>query len=549
MLRKTIFTLFLGVLPILLWANERVSQTEIQDQIRLRLESSETGEPVKIREKNLSSSDQTQSFYVNRTFLPSLSEDGIVTEIGYELRFEIKQAQFDGLNPDDYNLALLESFFASFESNKKNNSENTASDLADFDLLMSDAFFHLASHLELGKVDPTKFDSKWEITRKSPKVNYIELLEMGLQSGSIRKSLEILYPSFNIYRKGREVIRALDERRKSDSTDWKPVKIDKTLKVGDSNNSVTSLRKRLIFWGYLSQDSVPDPKLYDSAMMVAVQAFQKRNGMEPDGALGKMTVNALNQSPRNLMDKAAVNMERLRWLPDSLRDSEMILVNIANFHLDYLSKGDTLFSGKVIVGKQYHASPIFSAPMKYIVFSPYWNIPTSIAKNEIIPSIRRNPNYLKQKNMEVVTHSGKLVDPSTVNWSSKSFPYMIRQKPGGDNSLGLVKFMFPNKHSVYLHDTPSKSLFEREDRALSHGCIRLQNPEKLAKLLLSDDPSWTNEKIQEAMHQPKEQIVNLNRQIPVVLLYLTFWADSKGQAHFRPDIYGRDGEILAALRK
>ncbi len=549
MIRKTIFTLFLGIFSFLLWANDFISQTEIQNQIRLRVEKSEPGQPITIREKDLSASDETQSFYVNRIFHQAWSADGIITEIAYELRFEIKQAQFDGLNPADYNLSLLESFFALFESNKKNNTENSVSDLADFDLLMSDAYFLLASHLELGKVDPTKLDSKWEITRKMPRVNHIELLETGLQSGSIRKSLESLYPSFNIYRKGREVIRALDERRKSDSTDWKPVKIDKTLKVGESGNSVTALRQRLIFWGYLTRNPVPDTKAYDSAMMVAVQAFQKRNGMEPDGALGKMTVNALNQSPRNLMDIAAVNMERLRWLPDSLRDSEMILVNIANFHLEYLSKGDTLFSEKVIVGKQYHASPIFSAPMKYIVFSPYWNVPNSIARNELIPSIRKNPNYLKQKNMEVVTHSGKPVDPSTVNWSSKSFPYLIRQKPGGDNSLGLVKFMFPNKHSVYLHDTPSKSLFEREDRALSHGCIRLRNPEKLAKLLLGEDPFWTDEKIQEAMHQPKEQIVNLNREIPVVLIYLTFWADSKGQGHFRPDIYGRDGEVLAALRK
>ncbi len=549
MIRKTIFTLFLGIFPFILWANDFISQTEIQDQIRLRVEKSEPGQPITIREKDLSASDETQSFYVNRIFLQAWSADGIITEIAYELRFEIKQAQFDGLNPAEYNLSLLESFFALFESNKKTNTENSVSDLADFDLLMSDAYFLLASHLELGKVDPTKFDSKWEITRKMPRVNHIELLETGLQSGSIRKSLESLYPSFNIYRKGREVIRALDERRKSDSTDWKPVKIDKTLKVGESGNSVTALRQRLIFWGYLSRNPVPDTKAYDSAMMVAVQAFQKRNGMEPDGALGKMTVNALNQSPRNLMDIAAVNMERLRWLPDSLRDSEMILVNIANFHLEYLSKGDTLFSEKVIVGKQYHASPIFSAPMKYIVFSPYWNVPNSIARNELIPSIRKNPNYLKQKNMEVITHSGKPVDPSTVNWSSKSFPYLIRQKPGGDNSLGLVKFMFPNKHSVYLHDTPSKSLFEREDRALSHGCIRLRNPEKLAKLLLGEDPFWTDEKIQLAMNQPKEQIVNLNREIPVVLLYLTFWADSKGQGHFRPDIYGRDGEVLAALRK
>lgn len=549
MLRKAIFTLFTGIFPILLWANELVSQTDIQDQIRLRLENTQPGERLNIRNKNLFSSADIQSFYANRSFHEAWSGDGIVSEIAYELRFEIKQAQFDGLNPSDYNLALLESFFASFESNKKNNTENNTSDLADFDLLMSDAFFHLAAHLELGKVDPAKLDSNWDITRKSHKVDYIDLLEAGLESGSIRKSLESLYPSFIMYRKGREVIRALDELRKSDSLDWKAVKIDKTLKVGESSNTVEALRSRLIFWGYLFQNFVSDPKMYDSTMMIAVQAFQKRNGMEPDGALGKMTVNALNQSPRNLMDKAAVNMERLRWLPDSLHDSEMIVVNIANFQLDYLSKGDTLFSGKVIVGKQYHASPIFSAPMKYIVFSPYWNVPNSIARNELIPSIRRNPNYLKQKNMEVVTHSGKLVDPSTVNWYSKSFPYMIRQKPGGENALGLVKFMFPNKYSVYLHDTPSKSLFEREDRALSHGCIRLQNPEKFAKLLLSDMPGWTDEKIQEAMHQPKEQIVNLNREIPVVLIYLTFWADSRGQGHFRPDLYGRDGEVLAALRK
>lgn len=539
----------MGFLPMLLFANDLISQSAIQDQIRLRLETIQPGEGLSVRNQSLNTSDEIYSFYTNREFREAWSSDGILTEIAYELRFEIKQAEFDGLNPSDYNLSMIESFFKSFEENKKNNSENNVVDLADLDLLLSDAYFYLSAHLEIGKVDPTKIESNWEITRKRPKANHLELLGNALESGSLRKSLESLYPSFNMYRKGREVIRALDELRKSDSTDWKAVKIDKTLKLGDTNNSISVLRQRLIFWGYLSQDSVPDPKLYDSAMMIAVQAFQKRNGMEPDGALGKMTVNALNQSPGNLMDKAAVNMERLRWLPDTLRDSELIVVNIANYQLDYLSKGDTLISAKVIVGKQYHASPIFSAPMKYIVFSPYWNIPTSIARNEIIPSIRRNPNYLSQKNMEVVTHSGKLVDPSTVNWSSKSFPYMIRQKPGGDNSLGLVKFMFPNKHSVYLHDTPSKSLFEREDRALSHGCIRLQHPEKLAKLLLSDIPGWTDEKIQNAMHQPKEQIVNLNREIPVVLIYLTFWADSKGQGHFRPDIYGRDGEILAALRK
>jgi murein L,D-transpeptidase YcbB/YkuD len=186
--------------------------------------------------------------------------------------------------------------------------------------------------------------------------------------------------------------------------------------------------------------------------------------------------------------------------------------------------------------------------MSYIVFSPYWNIPYSITKNEIIPAVRRNSNYLSQKNMEVVTHGGKWVDPSSINWSSKSFPYLIRQKPGGSNSLGLVKFMFPNKYSVYIHDTPTRNLFEKGDRALSHGCIRLENPAKLAELLLKNDPFWTPERIDQAMHQSSEKIVNLDRKIPVILLYLTFWADSNGKGYFRPDVYGRDAEMIEALR-
>jgi murein L,D-transpeptidase YcbB/YkuD len=281
---------------------------------------------------------------------------------------------------------------------------------------------------------------------------------------------------------------------------------------------------------------------------LAVKKFQSANGMEPDGAIGKNTAIALSASPESLRDIASINLERLRWLPDTVRDSEFILVNIANYQLDYINKLDTVFSSRVIVGKRYHESPIFSAQMSYIVFSPYWNIPPSIARNEIIPAVRRNPNYLNQKNMEVVTGSGKVVDPSTINWSSKSFPYMIRQKPGGSNSLGLVKFMFPNSHSVYIHDTPARSLFEKEDRALSHGCIRLQNPAKFAQILLKDNPAWTTQRIDEAMHQSKEQIVNLPKKIPVVLVYLTFWADSKGNAHFRQDIYGRDEYLLELLK-
>jgi murein L,D-transpeptidase YcbB/YkuD len=416
-------------------------------------------------------------------------------------------------------------------------------------LLLTDAFFSLSKDLELGKVDPAKLKGVWEIQRKGAQMDYLSLLQEAVAEQDIRRSLEKLYPKFAIYKKGREVLRVMYERTKTDTLDWKTIKLDKSIKVGDMHTAIPVLRERLNYWGFGVGSPIGDLKQYDSAMFLGVKAFQLRNGMEPDGVIGKNTALNLSTSPAALMDKAAVNLERLRWLPDTVRNLEMILVNIANYQLDYVNRLDTLFSARVIVGKQYHASPVFTAPMSYIVFSPYWNIPPSIARNEVIPAVRKNPAYLAQKNMEVVNSSGKHVDPETVNWSAKSFPYMIRQRPGANNSLGLVKFMFPNAHNVYLHDTPSRSLFDREDRAMSHGCIRVQNPAKLAEILLRSDPSWTPERIDRAMHQSSEVIVNLPRKIPVVLVYLTFWADSKGDAHFRQDIYNRDDEVMSLLKK
>lgn len=519
------------------------------EQIRTVLERENPEGRLMVRETVLSNAESIHRFYDSRDFGEAWSENGILLEKAYELRFEIKQSKYDGLNPATYHLALIEGFFQSFESNKQSGIANDVLAVADLDLLLTDAFFKLAAHLELGKVDPSKLKSNWDISRKPQREDYVILLSQALQANQIRKALEKLYPDFSIYRKGREVVRRMDELQKRDTLNWKAIKVDQSLKLGQFDNAVPLIRQRLAFWGYLDPSFVSENKIYDSTVVLAIKDFQKSNGMEPDGSLGKNTAVALNASPSALMDVAALNLERLRWLPDTVREAEFILVNIANYQLDYINRLDTLLSAKVIVGKRYHESPIFSAPMSYIVFSPYWNIPTSITRSEIIPSVRKNPNYLQQKNMEVITTSGKVVDPASINWQSKSFPYLIRQKPGGNNSLGLVKFMFPNSHSVYIHDTPARSLFEKEDRALSHGCIRIQNPAKFAQILLKDDPKWTTARIEEAMHQTKEQIVSLPRKIPVVLVYLTFWADSNGQAHFRPDIYGRDADLLVLLKK
>jgi murein L,D-transpeptidase YcbB/YkuD len=305
--QKILFTLFLGLSPIILRANGPIIQSTIQDQIRLKLENIQPGASLNIRDQKLSSSDEIYSFYSNRAFEEAWSSEGVLTELAYELRFEIRQSKFDGLNPHDYHLGIIDAFFETFESNKKNKVPNDQAELVDLELFLSNAFFQLSAHLDRGKVDPSLLKSTWGISPKPLKVNYSELLSSAIEQGDIRRNLEKLYPKFTIYKRGREVIRALEEKSKSDSLTWKPVKIEKTIKVGESNNSIPIIRQRLQFWGYMGQYELEDPKVYDSSLFKGVQEFQMKNGMEPDGALGKNSIAGINNSPSVLMDRASAS--------------------------------------------------------------------------------------------------------------------------------------------------------------------------------------------------------------------------------------------------
>ncbi len=547
MKKVIIIVLVLGVILGILWVTLINKKSDLTDELQTRLDSETSEVQLKIGDRLLGASEELRLFYKERGFAEAWSKNGKLTKLGEELKFEIAESKYDGLNPEDYHASDIEVLFQAISDKKGKLKAKPFAELADLDLILTDAFFELARDLEIGKIDPSSLKAEWELGVNTPSINYNELLNESIRKGSIKDGLESLYPEFKIYKKGREVIRDLDEKSKVDTLVWKTVNLEKSLKLGNSHASIPGLRDRLIFWGFLKPYEIKDPLVFDPEMEEGLKRYQKNNGMEPDGTIGNLTAESLNYSPSHLIDIASVNLERLRWLPDTLRDAELILVNVANYQLDYLNKLDTILTAKVIVGKEFNASPIFTAPMAYIAFSPYWNIPESITKDEIIPAVLKNSKYLEQKNMEVVTSSGEVVNPKSIKWSADPFPYLIRQKPGGSNSLGLVKFMFPNEHSIYIHDTPARGLFKLENRALSHGCIRIQNPEKFAALLLEDDPSWTLEKINEAMNQEKEQIVDLKKNIPVVIFYMTFWADSNGAPHFRSDIYNRDQEVLKAM--
>lgn len=537
----------------LCYANE--VPTELPELIRSLVEKDHPEQARLVRGQRLFSSVVLNRFYTLREFNAAWSSGGKLLEIAYEMRYEIHQAKFDGLQPEDYHLEAINELFSRLENDQKLGNQPDSILLAGADVLLSDAFMMLASHLSMGKVDPEALKTVWNIQRNMPELEFDVRLQEALQDGGLRKTIESFYPSFSIYKKMRDGLRHMFDYEakflQSKSGKWKSIKADKSIKVGESHSSLPEIRKRLHFWGFLD-DFESEEKVYDELTETGIKQLQVRHGMEPDGVIGQGTLHALNQSPSDLIAQASVNLERLRWLPDDIKDRELILVNTANFQLDYIQSRDTLLTSRVIVGKTYHSTPQFSAEMSYIVFSPTWTVPVSITRGEIIPAAKKDLEYFRKKNMKLLTSTGREVDPSSIDWSKvnpREFPYTVRQEPGEQNSLGLVKFMFPNKYSVYIHDTPSRSLFVREDRALSHGCIRIQKPFELAKVLLSYDSQWTDDQIRTAMKQDRERTVMLNRKIPVVILYLTYWSDSKGKLFYRRDIYSRDYEIFVALKQ
>jgi murein L,D-transpeptidase YcbB/YkuD len=288
---------------------------------------------------------------------------------------------------------------------------------------------------------------------------------------------------------------------------------------------ITEIREHLTLTGDLNAKN--NSAIYDEELEIAIKKFQQRYGLNEDGVIGKSLIEELNYPLGKRIEQLIVNMERCRWLPIALR-KDYIVVNIPEYRFHAFENDTLAWSMKVVVGTDLNKTAVFSGMMSNVVFSPYWNVPPGILNKEILPAIRRNSNYLDRNHME---------------WNGKT----VRQKPGPWNALGKVKFLFPNSHSIYLHDTPSKSLFNREQRAFSHGCIRVEEPRRLAIYVLRHQPEWTEEKIDAAMNAEKEKFVKINQPIPVIITYLTAWVDSKGQLNFRKDIYKRDSRLAKMI--
>ncbi|HEV8254731.1 MAG TPA: L,D-transpeptidase family protein [Vicinamibacteria bacterium] len=476
-----------------------------------------------------------QRFYKLNGYRPAWSTGRRLSHDAAELLDVVNGAPAEGLDPAAYDLAPVATLRTERSHNPFKRDSLKAQDATELDIRLTTAFLKYARHLAAGRVDPGEVDPHW-FSSRSRQVDLVNLLRQALESGRIQDTLQSLVPQHPEYTALKQALARYREIAAHGG--WPALPEKQALRKGSRDPQVATLRARLAAEGDLQAAAAGDEALYDAAVAEGVRRFEKRHGRKEDGILDRETIAAMNVPADARIAQLELNMERWRWLPEKLGDRH-ILVNIPAFELTVFDGGNPVLGMRVVTGKADSPTPIFSDEMTEVVFNPYWNIPRSILRNETLPAILRDPGYLERNNLEVV-HAGKVVAPSSIDWSDDDFHYQLRQRPGAKNSLGLVKFLFPNQFDVYLHDTPADSLFARNERDFSHGCVRVEKPEELAEYVLKDQSGWTRDRIAAAMHSGREQHVALKRPIPVYILYETARADRDGTVYFLDDVYGHD---------
>ena len=447
-----------------------------------------------------------------------------------------------GLEPEDYGYASLAAGAKTFSSSNR----------AALEVAMSRAFARYAADVNAGRIHPTRRVPGLYIRPVRPDPERLLVAAATTKNfGNYVDSLSPRTPQYARLLKAMAYYRAIAARG-----GWQPVAPGPTLKPGMSDPRVAQIKARLRIVGDLKAKGAT-PNIYTPALIVAVKRFQYRHGLEQDGNVGKTTLKAMNVPAATRIDQMSLNLERRRWMPDDLGD-KYVFVNIADQYLKLVTrahsaKPKTIHTARVVVGRRYFQTPIFSGIMSFALFNPHWNVPQSIARKEMLPKIKKNPGYLAANHYMLLTRpvdNQSAISASSVDWNSlnrSNFPYYIRQKPGPWNALGEVIFMFPNPHNIFIHDTTARSLFGRNQRSFSHGCIRLQNPHSFGLLVLKANGNWTRKRIDALVETRKEVRINLKVRLPVHITYLTAWSNKDGTHHFRRDIYSRDKRLKVVL--
>lgn len=487
----------------------------------------------RLRERAAMADETTALFYLARAHRPVWTEPARAEA----LLAAVDALRGHGLDPADFAPLRLRAALPA---------EADPDRAAERELLFTDTLAALLFQLRYGKVDPHALYREWNFTPPPNPYERAGELARVLQAPDLAAAVEAQAPDLPLYRALRAEL--LAQQGLLAGGDWPRVAAGPTLKPGARSARVPSLRARLAAAGESVLDA-RDKSHYDEALVEAVERFQAAHGLQADGVLGAQTLEALNASPAQRVAQIRANLERLRWVAGDLQ-GDRLLVDIVGYHADLVLDGQPVWASRVIVGKPRRRTPSLLDSVTHLVLNPKWVVPPTILREDVIPGAARNPSYLANRRMRVVDRSGQTVDPSTIDWSGarqSGFPYRIEQQSGASGSLGRIKFSLSNPYVIYLHDTNTRSLFKRAERALSSGCVRVEKPEELAVVLLADAERWSAQALQAALDSGRTRTLDVGRDVKVLLHYATAALDDAGKVLLRNDIYGYDAAIVAAL--
>ncbi len=519
--------------PVGLQASETVLASNVSQDIEQLLRT----ENLSIRGAEILTQAILLELYQDHDFAPYWTSADRIRE----LMDLIQNSADHGLLPADYNIDQLHQVL------QRRMARPSAEIEAEADVLLTESLLRYGYHRRFGKVKASTLDPDINFRRETFRQQApTTTIEQALESSSLTDFIQMAAPSGPVYQHLQARMKLY--RDMAGTGGWPTVADGPTLRVGDNDARVASIRKRLAATGRIADHGDLDSTLFDQPLKNAVKGFQLRHRLGQDGIVGKQTIAALNVPIEQRINQIRTSLERLRWVNQEAVDT-MVVVNIAGFRAFFFKDGALEWDTRATIGKNYRQTPVFRGDIAYLEFNPTWTIPPGILRNDTLPAIKRDPNYLASKNIRVIDHKGNFVDPATVNWNKykTSVPYTLRQDPGPKNSLGTVKFIFPNKHFVFMHDTPHRELFSQKERNFSSGCIRIEDPLKMAELVMNDPVKYNRSELESIVESRKTQRIHPSPKVPVVIVYLTASVNADGKVRFYKDIYNRDQKVLDAL--
>ena len=517
-----------------------VSADAVAEALSDRMDELLFGGDLEINGAGIGGQDVLPEIYASRSFEPLWIDDARIQE----LLAMLDTAPEHGLDPNDYYVEQIRSLIA------RTQAAGSALDVANLDILLTAALTRFGFHQLFGKVNPATLDSNINFRREFlfAEGPVAAIPQVIASPEPLQEQLDKAIPRGPVYRAMQKIL--VDYRAIAAAGGWPGVPAGATLHKGDRDPRVVDLRRRLAVTSDLPPDADVASDVFDEDVEAGVIAFQDRHALDADGVVGNKSYEALNVPVEARIDQIRLSLERFRWVREELSD-QFVVVNIAGFRVFVIRDQQFVWESRAMVGKTYRQTPVFRGDMRYMELNPTWTVPPGILRNDILPAIKRDPGYLQTKNISVIDRDGKIVDPATVNWQkyTKGVPYTLRQEPGPTNALGRIKFIFPNEHFVFLHDTPSRGLFERAERAFSSGCIRVENPIAFAEVLmgLDNQSDWNEAALQDVLDTRQTRRIHLKTPLPVVILYLTASIDTGNRARFLRDVYDRDAKLLKAL--